>query len=290
MLDEAAAVQNNMNFFSGFIAGTGIDVRVAVISSPPSPLPPFVPPHGVCVDPPLGAGGCPDPAASTNLPKFIHWINEVGSHNALSQLMATFSGWQQILRPSASATFVVVTDDEADPSPTTQEFTDWVNAQPEFNQALWRFSGIFCIPGQTVTGNCAGVGNIYNTLVTQTGGVAAHMGSPDWTVVFQQLADAVVADAVPVDCEWVIPPPPPGESLDANKVNVRFTGSSGTPETIFAVGDLASCDAAAGGWYYDNPANPSKVLACPTSCTVMQADDNALVEVLFGCATQILIR
>jgi hypothetical protein len=41
----------------------------------------------------------------------------------------------------------------------------------------------------------------------------------------------------------------------------------------------------AGGWYYDNPAAPTKVILCPATCMTVQADSNAKVDVQFGCDT-----
>jgi hypothetical protein len=290
MTEEAAGVQANMNFFSQFITQQGIDVHVVVISSgPPVQIIPGIIAldNGVCIDPPLGMpGACPQ-GDDTNLAAgYMHWRVTVGSNDALLQIQNTFQGWRGMLRPDATKTFVVVTDDEADPPPTAAEFVAWVNQQPEFQGALWRYSGVFCIPGQPVTANCANVGVVHNDLVVQTGGVAAHMGQPDWSAIFQQLADAVVADAVPVSCEWLIPPPPDGEELDPAKVNVRFTPSSGVEETIYGVGDPEGCTADFKGWHYDDPVNPSRLVACPTTCPILQADDNARISVVFGCDTE----
>jgi hypothetical protein len=278
MFDEATAVQNNMNFFSGFIQGTGIDVRVVVISSPP-PLGGLIPPYGVCVEPPLGNGTCPNDSTYPG-GNYLHVIQEVASNNGLQVAIDTYPQWEPIIRPTATKTFVIVTDDEADPIPGAQGFTDWVNGQPKFQGALWRFSGLFC---QAAGLNCFAIGSTYLNLATATGGVAADIGNPDWSVIFQQLADAVIADAVPVDCEWVIPPPPDGETLDPNLVDVSYTAGSGTVETVFGVESAAGCSDQFLGWYYDNPTAPTKLIACDTTCPVLQADDSARIEVAFGC-------
>ena len=44
----------------------------------------------------------------------------------------------------------------------------------------------------------------------------------------------------------------------------------------------------AGGWYYDkNPASgtPTKITACPASCSMFQTDLNGHVDVVLGCPT-----
>jgi hypothetical protein len=142
-------------------------------------------------------------------------------------------------------------------------------------------------------GNCAGVGTTYNELVQQTGGIWGDMGAfsagqvdAQFRVIFEQLGAAVVADAVPVSCEWEIPPPPNGEELDPNAVNVNFTGSTGMTQIIYGVNSPSECTDQYGGWYYDDPSYPTRLIACPQSCAVMQADVNARVDVLFGCARE----
>jgi hypothetical protein len=309
MTEEALAVQNNMNTFSNQIAASGIDAHVVVISSGPpggkaAPCTNFLDPacwialatgwgdsNGVCVEPPLGAQGACPAGDDTNLPNYMHWRVEVGSHDALAVIQSSFNGWQAMLRPDAAKTFVVVTDDENEPAPTGPDFASWVNGQPLFQSAVWRFSGIYCV---TMSGNCAGQGATYQALVGQTGGISGDMalfssGQVDaqFKTVFDTLAKAIVQDAVPVDCEWLIPPPPDGEALDPNAVNVHFTGSSGQTQVIYGVNAPSDCTDQYGGWYYDDPAHPTRVVACPQSCQVMQADLSARVEVLFGCAREV---
>lgn len=88
-------------------------------------------------------------------------------------------------------------------------------------------------------------------------------------------------------CEYLIPTPPAGETLDYGKVNVEHTpvGSS-TPNTIYYVGSVDKCDAVTGGWYYDvDPATggtPTKIEICPVTCTNFDAGQ---INIALGCAT-----
>ncbi|HVU04914.1 MAG TPA: hypothetical protein VHE30_24355 [Polyangiaceae bacterium] len=281
MFDETTGIQQNMNTFSSFITGTGIDAHVVVVGAAGPPLLGFIPPYGVCVAPPLGSGAaCP---GDTNPPVYTHIIDNVDSHNALGELINTYPQWSGALRADASKHFVVVTDDAANPTPTEQDFTSFFNQQ--FAGALWRFDGVFCGPQSTGV-NCSGNGVTYLDLVTQTGGIYSDLAAPDWNAIFQNLGQGVVADAKPVDCEWTIPPPPDGSTFNANKVNVEFTPTSGVVETIYGVANQGECQDPVGGWFFDDPNAPSKVIACPASCTKMQADQNARVDVVFGCDTK----
>jgi hypothetical protein len=50
--------------------------------------------------------------------------------------------------------------------------------------------------------------------------------------------------------------------------------------------DASACDPVSGGWYYDNNASPTKIILCPASCQMVQADQNGKVDILLGCASE----
>ena len=88
-------------------------------------------------------------------------------------------------------------------------------------------------------------------------------------------------------CEFQIPDPEAGQTLDYSQVNVEFT-SGGSPETLFYWADPSQCDEESGGWYYDvAPADgtPSKIVACPASCADFQNATDGSVSIALGCAT-----
>jgi Mg-chelatase subunit ChlD len=89
-------------------------------------------------------------------------------------------------------------------------------------------------------------------------------------------------------CEYIIPPPPSGETaIDFSAVNVVYTAGS-TVETFGNVKDKASCSTAAApdrAWYYDDPKKPSKIMLCPDTCKKVQYHDGARIDVMFGCKT-----
>jgi hypothetical protein len=54
---------------------------------------------------------------------------------------------------------------------------------------------------------------------------------------------------------------------------------------VSKVDNEAACTATGTGWYYDNPADPTSILLCPTNCsTVSDAPSGAKVEILHGCS------
>lgn len=88
-------------------------------------------------------------------------------------------------------------------------------------------------------------------------------------------------------CDFELPEPGDGQTLDPNKVNFTYTPKGmGTAKTLLRADDLSDCNGKP-GWYYDNNTAPSKIILCPASCTTVQADANAKVNVLFGCQSLI---
>jgi hypothetical protein len=72
--------------------------------------------------------------------------------------------------------------------------------------------------------------------------------------------------AASIPCELQIPPPPSGQDLNLDKVNVVFTTNSCQTQVIGYRDTQASCDTTNGGWFFDNPGAPQKVLLCGKTC------------------------
>jgi hypothetical protein len=89
-------------------------------------------------------------------------------------------------------------------------------------------------------------------------------------------------------CQFHIPLPA-GGSPNYQQVNVVYTpGGGGGSRTFPYVMDPANCPANGDGWYYDDPANPTQIMLCASSCTAVQADPTGEVDITLGCSTVIL--
>ncbi len=83
-------------------------------------------------------------------------------------------------------------------------------------------------------------------------------------------------------CQYNLPAPPSGQSLDVNSVNVNYTPGAGTLSTLKYSADCSN----AGGWHYDNPAAPTKIVMCPSICDTLTKDTSGgKVSIVFGCKT-----
>jgi hypothetical protein len=200
--------------------------------------------------------------------------------NALEKFAETYDQWKPHLRQNATKTFVVVTDDNS--SQPAQFFYDCLAQAPDMFQT-YRFSGIFCF---TLCPEASRVGTVYQELVTQTGGIAGDLCLQDFQPLFDELAKGVIATSK-LDCEWEIPPPPAGETFAKDKTNVQYTNQNGDVRLFGYVPTRADCGDR-DGWHYDDESNPTKVVVCPTTCTELQRQANAQIDILFGCATVIL--
>ncbi|MBI5532160.1 MAG: VWA domain-containing protein [Deltaproteobacteria bacterium] len=91
----------------------------------------------------------------------------------------------------------------------------------------------------------------------------------------QQIQQSAVA------CQFSMPTAD-GGLVDPAKVLIEYLPGGAPPAQQFTrVNDAAAC--VAGGFYYDNNANPSTIILCPATCATVQADPAAKVQVLLGC-------
>ncbi len=283
MTQEAAFVQENMNHFSQQIIASGVNAQIILISKG------ALDDNGICVEPPLGSGECPEDA---NPPTYYHLYREVGSSDSLLQLSASYIVWKNHLRINSVRHVVVVSDDNSDGIfGSAQWFINAMsNKSPPFDDFTFHAivsslePDVACQqdPPHPCCELSASRGMVYEKLVEKTEGVLADLCEQDFQPVFDKLAE-VMAD-VPIACEWELPPPPKGQDLDPEKVNVDFTDGNNNINEIGYVESAEDCPGVEHGWYYDEPQNPEKIYACPQTCKWIQADLNAAISIKFGCS------
>jgi hypothetical protein len=125
MTESIGGVQDNINAnFAKIIEASGVDYRVIMLTRHGK----YTAGQSVCIEAPLSGipkGACAAPPAKpvNNAPKFFHYSQEISSHDALCQILRTYTmpdehqlapnGWKEWLRPDAVKLFVVVTDDSS---------------------------------------------------------------------------------------------------------------------------------------------------------------------------------
>jgi hypothetical protein len=102
--------------------------------------------------------------------------------------------------------------------------------------------------------------------------------------------DALLSIVVrPLDCELDVPQTAPdtGESIDFEKVRLRYTGAASGTVTEFPRTDgLGGCGANE-AWFYDSPTAPQKIFLCRRACERLGAGE---LKLELGCAPQEVLR
>ncbi len=299
---ESAQVKSYVNTLVGALTASNIDAHVVIISKGSNNTIFDLLETGVCLPQPLGSGSCPE---DENLPAYRHVFEEVASTDALDKIISTYDQWKGSLRPDATKTFLVVSDDESDTS--AQDFT---NALAQLDPPITDFKFNAIVASQegpiscgicAVTGcqNCANpccdkglacfpvsqkVGQTYLDLQTQTSGIYGDLCSQSFAPVFSDMATAVI-EHTPIACHFDIPTPPQGVIVP-DETNVDFIPTqNSTPQAVYNVPSEHDCTIN-GGWYFDNGYNPTEIFLCPSTCSLVQESTAGEVHVKFGCATE----
>jgi hypothetical protein len=327
MVDNSTSMQpaidqvtQGLNAFAQLIGQKNLDYKVIMLSLRSKTNPVTInggQRYAVCIPPPLaGDTNCGNSAT------FFQSSIDIRSTQPLEQFLGTLGQtagyqqgeekggepWKQELRPNATRTIVVVSDDDSRLLPN--DFEHFAGGQNPFNSLTlppgildpsWAglfddyiFSGLYgwgsdtdpnvkcTYPGGTTPPSS---GPHYTQLVQSTQGARAQIcaGAAAWTPFFDAVAQAVQKGAK-LKCELDLPTPSSG-TLDPGKVNVRVVTPSAAT-TLSKVAGASACDAG-GGWYYDSDTNPTKVHLCPASCDSAQAatTEGVEIQVLFGCTT-----
>ncbi len=206
-----------------------------------------------------------------------------GAANGLTQ----FTSNQKASNPNRTIIGILITD--GDPSGCTSNLTTIGNIlTTAYNGGQGVRSYVIGMSGATF-------GNLET--IAKGGGAPSHstycsgagpchyynVANGDYTT-FQSVLSTIQASAI--GCDYNMPTSDAG-IVDPNKVSVEYSpGGNPPPSTIPKVASAAACPAPGGGqggWYYDNPGNPTKITLCPATCQVVQADANAKVAVNLGC-------
>ena len=139
----------------------------------------------------------------------------------------------------------------------------------------------------TVPTYVIGVGDQLQSLDTIAAGggtskaFVVAVGDPTKTASDFQAALAVIRGAT-LACDFKLPTPPAGKTLDINSVNVVYTPSNSAAGTL-----TYNKDCTGGvGWHYDDANAPQKIILCTGTCGTVQADHAGKIDIVTGCATK----
>lgn len=294
MLDEYIKVGKNLTKFADDIAAAQVDLRIVMLTQSPA-IPVICP-----VTP-------PDPLTGTALGmddryRFIQ--TPVDSNNLLESAVSRFPMYEDFLRPDAALNFVFLTDDESRYGglPTGADraaaFEKDMRALAKKGFTAHTISSpgpspcrdAACMPDAN-TGICvfvmlgcgaSAVGETYYALADATKGLKSSICESDWSAIFEPLTAAVVQSA-PLPCEYEIPEPPTGDTLDPTQVNLGWEPADGSKQQIFKKAADASACGDELGWHYDDETKPTQVVLCPATCA--EVASGGKLDIAFGCET-----
>ncbi|MCA9601892.1 MAG: hypothetical protein R3A78_11685 [Polyangiales bacterium] len=125
-------------------------------------------------------------------------------------------------------------------------------------------------------------GTGYQALSMLTGGYRFPSCGLAYSPIFSLMAQGVI-EVAQVGCDFAVPDPPDGEHLDLSTVQVKYSSGDTLIGKYNQVANEAACTPEA--FYIENE---TTIKLCPDLCNVVQADENANVNVLFGCAIKLL--
>ncbi len=136
----------------------------------------------------------------------------------------------------------------------------------------------------SITGECTpgaeDPGTGYQSLSIMTGGYRYPTCGLDYTDIFTLMAQGVIAGAQ-VPCEFDIPDPGMGQTIDLDTIEVKYS-SMGTPVGTFTQVPT-SADCTPTSFYIDM----NKIVLCPDACTTVQTDPDAKIDIAYGCEIDI---
>lgn len=195
-----------------------------------------------------------------------------GETPTLPALTGAIAYAQQIQKQQSNGkvAVVLVTDGQPNVCGSTMQAVS-AEAQTGFSQGVPTF--------------VIGVGNTGNlNAIAQAGGTkqATIINTNNASQTAQDFQTALNAiRGITLACDYAIPSLPNGATID--QVNVLFTPTNGSPVTLSYD---AACTNPAGGWHYDDPSNPKKIILCKASCDEVTKDKSGKVDLVFGCATK----
>ncbi len=274
MVDETNAVQANLNAFSQQIIDAGIDTRVLLMTAYPNPDAEPSIDTGVCIDPPLGGGGCP--LEDDNQPHFAHMQQIIGSEHALAKILSTHDNWAPMMRPTSVKHLIVVSDDDSYVSAADFD-AQFIALDPTY--AGYFFHGIVSTTDCPQSG---AVGAQYLALAEMTGGVIGDLCQQEFQPTFDVLSTAVT-EGTTLACAWAMPEAPEGKVIDPSSIEIllELDGVLSSPPRVDGPEGCVDGEA---GWYFDDPEAPTTLVSCPATCAAVSGAGIAELDIDVGCA------
>jgi hypothetical protein len=188
----------------------------------------------------------------------------------------------QAAHPPPAQQMVVVLVTDGEPTSCSQDTRD-VNTISALAANAFMTSGVRTY---TVGLSDSATGLGFLTQIAMAGGGQAFFVTDGPTSATELIAALKAIQGNALSCDFPYPTPDGEETPDPTRINVDYTpGTPGSMPIRFGkVADAAACGTEP-GWYYDNPAMPTRIHLCPAACTAVTADQTAQIDIQIGCTS-----
>jgi hypothetical protein len=126
-----------------------------------------------------------------------------------------------------------------------------------------------------------------NAWATASGNDLVDLRALDGPAASLMLMNAMVLDhgGSSIKCDFDVPASPNGEAIDPKMTFVYYAPSSGSGYYLRQTpdGTSATCSTTVGYWYFDDPMLPKKVVLCGATCSALQQETSAVLQIAYGC-------
>jgi len=194
---------------------------------------------------------------------------ETPTHAAISGACQHATSWKEA-HPDHEVVILLMTDGKPE-APVTS------TCSPTSDLAI--DAAASCLADAGIKTYVLGVGPMLDTLhgIAQAGGTGSaylvENGDPAQSIL--QALNAIRGAAIP--CDFTIPEPPAGESLNYDRVTMVHVDGTCQANYFTRVETGDVCSDAAGGWYFDVPpesGTPSSIHLCPSSCKAVKTPES----------------
>jgi hypothetical protein len=186
---------------------------------------------------------------------------------------AQWATMHQAMYPDEQAVIVLITDGEPFGCDTNPDNIAQIAAD------AYTQSGVL-----TYAVGLTGASEAQLNQIAMAGGTNTAYFVADGGTATQDLLAALLAiRGMPVACDFPLPTSTAGGmTIDPALINVNYKLGGVTDVELGLVGGAAEC-ADKQAWYYDDPANPMRIMLCPAACAAVTNDPAVEIKILAGC-------
>jgi hypothetical protein len=186
---------------------------------------------------------------------------------------AQWATMYQAMHPDEQAVIVLITDGEPQGCDMNANNIAQIAADAYMTSGVLTYAVGLTGSSEAQLNQLAMAGGTNNAYFVADGGTATQ----------DLLAALLAIRGMPIACDFPLPTATAGgQVIDPALINVNYTLGGAADIELGLVGGAAEC-ADKQAWYYDNPADPMRIMLCPAACASVTNDPSVQIKILAGC-------